>query len=75
MSNDINLKISVAPVGLDRFVINIVNTATGLVIRTITGNDPNGFTEADLRDANGLPKCGLSEVQIDQAVTLANSRR
>jgi hypothetical protein len=73
--SDINLKINVEPSGADRFVIQITNAATGAITRTITGADPQGFTETDLRDTNGLLKCGLTEVQIEQAIAVANAKR
>lgn len=73
--SDINLNIAVEPSGADRFIIKIVNAATGVITRTITGSDPQGFTETDLRDTNGLLKCGLTESQIDKAMALANEKR
>jgi hypothetical protein len=68
---DINLNISVEPVGDDRFTIQI--TKAGVVIKTIPEKD--GLTEIDLRAVDGLPKCGLTKSQIDKAIVLANSKR
>ena len=68
------LEISVEPVGTERFAIYITgNEITGT--RMLHGPDPLGFTEADLRSAGGLPKCGLTEAQIEKAINAANSKR
>ena len=72
---DLDLRIKVEPLGVDRFSIDIIDTATGKVRHRITGSDLNGLTEDDLRSDGGLPKCGLSETQIDEAIASANKKR
>lgn len=72
---DLDLRIKVEPLSSDRFSIDIIDSATGKVRHRITGNDPNGLTEDDLRSAGGLPKCGLTETQIDETITSTNKKR
>ncbi len=70
---DISLKITLEPEGLDRFAILI--SGNNRAINKRIDAEGLGFTEEDLRGPNGLPKCGLTESQIDKAIARANGYR
>lgn len=69
-----NFRIKVEPVGADRFEISITNE-DGAERHRLRGPANNGYTEDDLRAAEGLPKCGLSQEQIEETIASANARR
>lgn len=72
MADDATL--SLEPVGADRFEI-VLRRQQGVVRARLRGPDSNGYTEADLRDPQGLPKLGLSEERIEHEIVAANARR
>ncbi len=75
MSEAGNFRLRLEPVGNDRFEIVILGS-TGLKKNaSLRGPSSNGYTEADLRHPDGLPKLGLSESRIDQEIASANARR
>lgn len=72
MADDATL--SLEPLGTDRFEI-VLKPPSGVVKARLRGPDKNGYTEADLRDPQGLPKIGLSEERIEREIAAANARR
>lgn len=72
MADDATL--SLEPVGTDRFEI-VLRRQQGVIRARLRGPDNNGYTEADLRNPQGLPKLGLSEERIEHEIAAANARR